>query len=304
MNGLLEDIDYPDGGITAKAVFNSLLSEDDTFSPILGRHEIIPVSSGEEYFEEIRSAECKFYNSGHYLFVEDGLPKGFIGIKKNRKCWFRREMLTIQLLFVDKQFEKQGVGRRIVENLKAKAQKIDNLCKHRGRYFNQVISERYFSIAVYPNLFDYEPGKELDLDALMDGTSMHDFTVKEPDSDGDELGYIAADLYMRDQSISDGDFEPRITLPQLKRFYTKMGFTPCAELQFKNPIKNSYCKRELAVGPRCVCNMNRTPLIYPDNTMLVKLVDECIKKYVKQRMDEATHAEFTREVLAKIDSAC
>ena len=81
-----------------------------------------------------------------------------------------------------------------------------------------------------------------------------------------------------------------------------MGFTPCAELQFKNPIKNSYCKRELAVGPRCVCNMNRTPLIYPNNSALVKMVDECIKKYVKQPIDDKIHAEFTKDVLSKIDS--
>ena len=46
MNGLLEDIDYPDGGITAKAVFNSLLSEDDTFSPIFSNTKYTIYNSG------------------------------------------------------------------------------------------------------------------------------------------------------------------------------------------------------------------------------------------------------------------
>lgn len=304
MNGLLEDINYEEGDISAKDVFISLIRDDEAFDTIMGRHEIVPVTSKDGYFMETRTANFPYYDSGHYLFIEDGIPKGFIGIHKNNDDWFKKETLVINLIFVDKKYQKTGVGKRLVENLKQKAGYVDSLCKNRGQYLGQDLREFFFSICAFPNLFDYIEGEELNLQEVYDGTSMFDFTVHDYSDGGDDLGYFPADTNLRDETYTTGEFKPRISQEKLRDFYANQGFVAVDELQFKSMIENGYCKRELTVSPKTFVYMTKTPMVYPaSNKELLKVVDKTMKKYINKPIDDKKHKEFTKEVIGNIKSA-
>ena len=304
MSPLLEDIDYKDNGTPAKTIFKSLIFDDESFVTILGCNEESVYELNGEYRVSRQQMNFPFYDSHHYLFVEDGKAKGFIGIKENRMDYFRKEILVIHLLYVDKQYQRTGVGRRIIDNLKDKAERINRACQTREKYFNRVINERYFSIAVYPNLFDYLEGHEPDLEGWNTGESKLDFTIE---VDEDEVlravnGYYPADYYMRDETFGTGHFKPRLTQKELRSFYESQGFVQCPELQFKYPIQEGYVTRELSVGSRTICNMNRTPLIYPDNLDMIDIFRQEAEKVVNKTITEEEYQDFTERVVSKLDS--
>ena len=154
MNPHLEDIEYPDGGTPAKVVLKSMLNDDDELLPIMGKNERQIVRSKDGYYTQTNSCSFPYYNSNHFLFMEDGIAKGFFAVKEDRLDFVRREISTIHLLYVDKKYQSEGIGKKIVEKIKHYAGKIDHLCKTRSTYLSRIVNERFFSVVVYPNLFD------------------------------------------------------------------------------------------------------------------------------------------------------
>ena len=305
MNPLLEDIEYKDNGTPAKTIFKSLIFEDEAFVTILGCNEQTVYELNGEYRVSTQQMNFPFYDSNHYLFVEDGIAKGFIGIKENRMDFFRKEVLVIHLIYVDKKYQRQGVGRRIIDNLKDKAERINRACQTRAKFFNRIINERYFSIAVYPNLFDYLEGHEPDLEEWHTGDSSLDFTIEIDDDNvlRSVNGYYPADYYMRDETFDTGHFKPRLNQKELRSFYEGQGFVQCPEIQFKYPIKEGFVSRELAVGGRTICNLNRTPLIYPDNLDLIDIFRQEADKVINKTITEEEYKDFTENVISKLDLA-
>lgn len=303
MNPHLEDINYPDGGSSAKVIFKSMVYEEECFQTILGKNEKYITCVGNRYRLGGQSSSFQMHDSNHYLYIEDGKPKGLFAIKENRIDYVRKEILNIHLLYVDKKYQGQGVGKRMVNKLKSMAKKIDSLCKNRGKYFRRTIDQRYFSISVYPNLFDWKEGKELDLEKVHQGESMYDFTLDAEDypTGQDKDGYIPADRDMLDETLEDNIFARRITPKKLREFYEGLGFVKCDELQFNSPIDNGIAKRQVAVSNRTLCNMNKTPMIYPDNVDLVELVTYHMKSLWNKPITEEMVEEFTQNVLHSLD---
>tara|TARA_Y100000592_G_scaffold98975_1_gene173537 strand:+ start:494 stop:1435 length:942 start_codon:yes stop_codon:yes gene_type:complete len=303
MNPHLEDINYPDGGSTAKVIFKSMIYEEDCFHTILGKNEKYITSIGNSYRLGGQSSPFQMHDSRHYLYIEDGKPKGFFAIKENRIDYVRKEILNIHLLYVDKKYQCQGVGKRMVDKLKSFAEKIDGICKSRGKYFSRTIDQRYFSISVYPNMFDWAEGKELDLEKIYQGESMYDFTLDAEDypTGQDKDGYIPAEWNMLDETLEDNVFTRRITPRKLREFYEDLGFVQCDELQFNSPIEDGIAKRKVAVSNRTLCNMNKTPMIYPDNVELVDLVADHMKSLWNTPVTEELVDDFTENVLSALD---
>lgn len=303
MNPHLEDIKYPDCGSNAKVIFKSMVYEEECFHAILGKNEKYITSVGDSYRLGGQSSPFQMHDSRHYLYIEDGIAKGFFAIKEDRIDYVRKEILNVHLLFVDKKYQQQGVGKRLVGKLKSIADKIDSLCKSRGKYFSRTIDQRYFSISVYPNMFDWVAGKELDLEEIYQGDCMYDFTLDPEDypSGQDNDGYIPAGLNMLDETLEDEVFARRITPRKLREFYEELGFVQCDELQFNSPIEDGIAKRKVAVSNRTLCNMNKTPMIYPDNVELVELVANHMKSLWNNPVTEEMVNEFTQSVLYSLD---
>ena len=304
MNPHLEDIRYPEGGTPAKLIYKSMILEDENFQPIMGKNEKSIAYGHGEYRLSGQSSAFPMYNSNHYLYMEDGIPKGFFAIKEDRIDYVRREILNIHLLYVDKKYQKQGVAKRMVERLKKYADELDGMCKRRENYFTRVINERYFSLSVYPNLFDWMEGKELDLQAFVDGDTLFDFTVSmdEHKEKKDRHGYKPADLNMRDETFQKGEFTRRISQKKLRQFYESLGFVQCDELQFTNPIEDGKVTREVNVSNGTLCNMNKTPMIYPDNNSFVDLVFQHMKNYLHKPMTDELAEVFTNDLVASLDA--
>ena len=98
MNPHLEDIRYPEGGTPAKLIYKSMKLEDENFQPIMGKNEKSISYGHGEYRISGQSSAFPLYNSNHYLYMEDGIPKGFFAIKEDRIDYVRREILNIHLI--------------------------------------------------------------------------------------------------------------------------------------------------------------------------------------------------------------
>jgi GNAT superfamily N-acetyltransferase len=305
MNPNLEDINYPERGTAAKLIYKLMIGEDDSFLPIMGKNEKELTIVDGKYAVTGQAASFPMFNSNHYLFIEDGKPKGFFAIKEDRVDYVRREILNIHLLYVDKKYQRQGVAKRMLERLKHYADIVNGMCKRRESYFTRVINERYFSLSVYPNLFDWRDGQELDLQSFVDGEPEYDFTVSVDDegSKKDRDGYYPADLHMEDMTYGLGKFTKRITQRKLREFYEGMGFVQCDELQFTNPIENGIVKREVNVSSGTLCNMNKTPMIYPDNNSFIEIVTNTMKPYFHWPINEEMISVFTKDVADALDEA-
>lgn len=302
MNPILEDIDYPDSGIPAKSVLKSLIYEEDSFSAILGRNEKIPMKNGIDYYLGGHSADVKMYDSRHYMFIEDGIPKGFFALKENNQQYFRKEIAIINLLYVDKEYRRTGVASRILDILQSFADKINIICKTRDKIFKRNINERYFSLCVFPNLFDYLEGYEPDLKEIENGDDNYDFTVEDYDIKEGDGKPIPGDYYMRDETYGEGDFTPVLKQKELRRFYEGKGFVQCDELQFSNPIKDGKVEREVGVSSRTLCNMNKTPLIYPDNRDMLDIMQKHFLLYNNTAINDDVFTKFTSGVIAELDN--
>jgi GNAT superfamily N-acetyltransferase len=301
----LEDINYPEGGTEAKLIYKTMINDDENFLPIMGKNErrITPTENG--YAVTGQSASLPLFNSNHYLFIEDGKPKGFFAIKEDRVDYARREILNVHLLYVDKKYQRHGVAKRILQRLKYHADELDQMCKRRASYFTRVINERYFSLSVFPNLFDWYEGKELDLQEFIDGDPIFDFTVEAHDEDHlqDNQGYYPADLYMFDNTYGDESNQHRISQKKLRAFYESQGFVQCDELQFINPIVDGEVKREVNVSSHTLCNMNKTPLIYPDNRSFIEVVTDTMRPYFHKPITGEMGKVFARDVAEALDDA-
>lgn len=305
MNPHLEDIRYPEAGTPAKLVFKSMIYDDDNFRAIMGKNEKVIEYSNGGYSLGGQTCCIPIFNSNHYLYFEDDIPKGFFAIKEDRIDYVRREILNVHLLFVDKKYQQQGVGHRMLSRLKGHADKLDQMCKARAKVFTRVLNERYFSLSVYPNLFDWTEGNEIDLMSFADGEPEFDFTICVDDLDGDtdKDGYKPADLHMRDETFEKGEFTRRISQRKLRDFYEGLGFVQCDELQFTNPIEDGKVKRRVNVSGRTLCNMNKTPMIYPDNRSFVDIVTENMKRYWHKPIDDEIATHFTNDLVADLDEA-
>ena len=304
MNPHLEDIRYPEGGTPAKLIYKSMILEDENFQAIMGKNEKAISYGVGCYALSGQASRFPMFNSNHYLYIEDGKPKGFFAIKEDRIDYVRREILNINLIYVDKKYQQQGVAKRMIKRLQDYADELDGMCKRRENYFTRVINERYFSLSVYPNLFDWMDGHELDLQAFIDGDTEFDFTVslEDDEQEMDSDGYKPADLYMRDETFRKGEFTRRISQKKLREFYEGLGFVQCDELQFTNPIEDGRVKREVNVSSGTLCNMNKTPMIYPDNNSFVDLVFQHMKTYLHRQMTDELAEVFTNDLVAAMDA--
>ena len=308
MNQILEDIKYPETGIPAKTVYKCMILEDSNFIPILGKNQREICLTDQGYTTIIQSSAFPIFNSNHYLFIEDGKPKGFFAIKEDRLDYVRREVLNIQLVFVDKEHQRQGVAKRMLNRLKKHAEVLDGMCKNRESYSAELINERYFSLSVYPNVFDWQDGKELDLQSFITGDPRYDFTVEIKNEDAIEIknedkdGYYPADLHMYDSTYENKKFTKRISAKKLREFYDSLGFIQCPELQFNHPINKGKLNRKLNVTHATFCNMNKTPMIYPNNNSLIEIVKKSITTYWEKPITEEMIKIFTRDVLQNLDN--
>lgn len=276
MDGYLESFDYK--GTPSKAMFKALLYDEPCFESISGHYTVMLhiTKSGSYYSYDM--ANFPMYESNFYLYMEDGKPKGFIAFKEDRMDFHRKEISVLHLLYVSREYARQGVGSRILQKLKSMADKVDHHCKTKEKWEGtSTIGEPFFSICAFPNIFEFLPDKELDLQSVYDGTSNVDFTLPIEIDKEHDIGLIHPEEHLYDQTYGELKFESRMNQVNLREFYERNDFVQTESMFASHPIFEGMIRRELQVSAGTFCNLNKYPLLYPDNNQYMVAIDERLK---------------------------
>ena len=296
MDGYLESFDYK--GTPAKAMFKALLYDEECFESISGHYSVrLHITNSGSYYTYTK-AGFPMYESNFYLYMEDGIPKGFIAFKEDRMDFHRKEIAVLHLLYVSKAYARQGVGSRILQKLKAMAEKVDHHCKTKEKWEEKsVIGEPFFSICAFPNIFEFLPDKELDLQAIHDGTSDVDFTLPIEIEKEDDIGLVHPEEHLYDQTYKELEFESRMDQSNLRKFYERNDFVQTESMFASHPIFEGNIRRELQVSAGTFCNLNKFPLVFPNNNQYMAAIDERLKGMSGKSIDITERNKFNAVVL-------